>query len=896
MADDRVEVEYVLVEKSYIDGLKKIQKESGKTSKDIVNDNKKSSLSWKNMGLKAKLGIGVAFAAITKIVIELKKASDEAALYAREMRGLNEVAKAFGEDGGAAKKVAKGIEEMSGGMVSATQAAQGLKFLLSSGYSLEKASTMSEALLNVGSFNRVVDDLGQAFVDSAKGIKTGSIELIENIGFTEKLSGVMKRAGINIKDGIDITNNAEQSQALYNAVLEQGTLFAGNLDEAVKGYDKTMAEFGLTIDKVTRKIGEKFSPIIEKITVGMTSFLKKFIEDAPTASEKLEPLITKMGELQLVVNPTAEETEALKETMNEISILSPEMVESYDKQSNAIINLSTATRELIKIKELELKDRLSTLEIESISEELLLEKSNKKKIKITEKYNKKMENLQNTLTRLKNELEVAETKPGNDWADYIRQRKDFIKQTEEDMKVSKTKFHTDNRAFFAEHENLETSKELREANIESVKRQIEKLGELDKIENATLTDYKGSIKGEIELDSNFKSINIQDKMREELAKGEPITLIPEQDQKLEYTKTLNELIYEEMKKGQEEQNKLAKDALEEQNKLAKDALELADRNTAEENALKTHKFENEKEREREEDKKSKENFEKALEDRYKINKVENDRLTLLEETRLSAKKGLALAETKLTSDLVSGQKASLGEYANVIAQQLEITLTSIAVESGIKALWETAQGLANMAIGRGVTANIHFKAAAGFGGLAAKAGLGATAAHAAVGATETNAVVEATETPSKTPLNDDDDDDNVAVGISEDIVYMSKSDWQRMTDSINEAAAGATEIPLNDEAGVIGREVTANILKATAEFGAVAAAAGLGATAANAAVGYPETPSNDEADNVAIVASEDIENEQPVYISKSDWQRMAFANVDSINEALLQGKSLKVRK
>ena len=781
MADDRVEVEYVLVEKSYIDGLKKIQKESGKTSKDIVNDNKKSSLSWKNMGLKAKLGIGVAFAAITKIVIELKKASDEAALYAREMRGLNEVAKAFGEDGGAAKKVAKGIEEMSGGMVSATQAAQGLKFLLSSGYSLEKASTMSEALLNVGSFNRVVDDLGQAFVDSAKGIKTGSIELIENIGFTEKLSGVMKRAGINIKDGIDITNNAEQSQALYNAVLEQGTLFAGNLDEAVKGYDKTMAEFGLTIDKVTRKIGEKFSPIIEKITAGMTSFLKKFIEDAPTASEKLEPLITKMGELQSVINPTVEETEALKETMNEISILSPEMVESYDKQSNAIINLSTATRELIKIKELELKDRLSTLEIESISEELLLEKSNKKKIKITEKYNKKMENLQNTLTRLKNELEVAETKPGNDWADYIRQRKDFIKQTEEDMKVSKTKFHTDNRAFFAEHENLETSKELREANIESVKRQIEKLEELDKIENATLTDYKGSIKGEIELDSNFKSINIQDKMREELAKGEPITLIPEQDQKLEYTKTLNELIYEEMKKGQEEQNK-----------LAKDALELADRNTAEENALKTHKFENEKEREREENKKSKENFEKALEDRYKINKVENDRLTLLEETRLSAKKGLALAETKLTSDLVSGQKASLGEYANVIAQQLEITLTSIAVESGIKALWETAQGLANMAIGRGVTANIHFKAAAGFGGLAAKAGLGATAA--------------------------------------------------------------------------------------------------------NAAVGYPETPSNDEADNVAIVASEDIENEQPVYISKSDWQRMAFANVDSINEALLQGKSLKVRK
>ena len=40
-------------------------------------------------------------------------------------------------------------------------------------------------------------------MDFGKGLKTGSIELMENIGLTQKMSSVMKDAGINVSDGIN---------------------------------------------------------------------------------------------------------------------------------------------------------------------------------------------------------------------------------------------------------------------------------------------------------------------------------------------------------------------------------------------------------------------------------------------------------------------------------------------------------------------------------------------------------------------------------------------------------------------------------------------------------------------------------------------------------------------
>ena len=149
-------------------------------------------------------------------VIDLAKKADQTKI---ALIGVSSVAKSFGEDGGIAVKYTKEIVAMSGGMVDLQQSAQGLKFLIASGFNLEEAMDLTKSMLDIGAFNNVVGDLGQAYLDATKGIKTGSVELTENIGLTERLSSVMKRAGISIENGIDVSNIAAQRTALYNSII-----------------------------------------------------------------------------------------------------------------------------------------------------------------------------------------------------------------------------------------------------------------------------------------------------------------------------------------------------------------------------------------------------------------------------------------------------------------------------------------------------------------------------------------------------------------------------------------------------------------------------------------------------------------------------------------------------
>jgi hypothetical protein len=83
---------------------------------------------------------------------------------------------------------------------------------------------------------------------------------------------------------------------------------------------------------------------------------------------------------------------------------------------------------------------------------------------------------------------------------------------------------------------------------------------------------------------------------------------------------------------------------------------------------------------------------------------------------------------QLSQDIIDGKVQSLGDYAAIIGKQLQITLTNIAVESGIQSLWETAQGIAMTAIGNLPSATSHFTAAGTYAATAAAAGLGAVAA------------------------------------------------------------------------------------------------------------------------------------------------------------------------
>lgn len=98
---------------------------------------------------------------------------------------------------------------------------------------------------------------------------------------------------------------------------------------------------------------------------------------------------------------------------------------------------------------------------------------------------------------------------------------------------------------------------------------------------------------------------------------------------------------------------------------------------------------------------------------------------------------------------------------------------------------------------------------------------------------------------------------------------------------------------------------------AAAAYGQTATAAGLGAFAAASAsrglhgAGYgndensnnsSSSATNTETELIQTASAKALEDKETIYISTNDWKKMAFYNIDAINEALASGKSLKLKK
>lgn len=312
-------------------------------------------------------------------VVDLAKKADQTKI---ALIGVSSVAKSFGEDGGIAVKYTKEIVAMSGGMVDLQQSAQGLKFLIASGFNLEEAMNLTKSMLDIGAFNNVVGDLGQAYLDATKGIKTGSVELTENIGLTERLSGVMKRAGISIENGIDVTNNAAQRTALYNSIIKQGTNFTGDAAKVQEEFTGKLAKSSLSMKDFGVNIGKMLQPIVSLGASLITNLVKPFNEafgEQVRPADKLYELIDAMEELKKISKPTAEEQEKLKNVMNQISVLAPSSVTAYDNLGNAQINFAESTRVLLDMKKLELMSTNKQLEADKKLAEQTLKKIDSQK-------------------------------------------------------------------------------------------------------------------------------------------------------------------------------------------------------------------------------------------------------------------------------------------------------------------------------------------------------------------------------------------------------------------------------------------------------------------------------------------------------------------------------------
>ena len=111
----------------------------------------------------------------------------------------------------------------------------------------------------------------------------------------------MKEANVDISNGIDLTNNATQRQALYNAVLKESQkfsgdaaiyskTFAGALDQTKQSVTEFQSELGNMLKGPAGEFLKIFSSGIKEITV-----LLKVINEP----KKIEEDIKKGGESAL---------------------------------------------------------------------------------------------------------------------------------------------------------------------------------------------------------------------------------------------------------------------------------------------------------------------------------------------------------------------------------------------------------------------------------------------------------------------------------------------------------------------------------------------------------------------------------------------------------------------
>src|SRR5574344_2419274 len=303
-----------------------------------------------NNASAAGKAIGIAFAVtaavgVMKLIDKLEDCTQVAIDNKKALMGLESVAKAYGVSVEDATKATKDFT--NDGLLQMKSATIGMKNILSTGFNITEAMNLSKALKDIGAFNNVTGDLGQAFEDATKGMRTGSIELIENIGLTQKLSAVMKAANIDVSNGIDLTNNAAQRNAFYNMVLKEGEKFKGNAAKLANDQAASQEKANAAMKEAADAIGNRLLPVYsdlmrvaEGVSRDLTSiYSKKRVDEANEYAVAIKEqqmqfnaLVGIYEQLATKTNKSSEEMKTYRDTIAEMKKLYPDYLDNLDME------------------------------------------------------------------------------------------------------------------------------------------------------------------------------------------------------------------------------------------------------------------------------------------------------------------------------------------------------------------------------------------------------------------------------------------------------------------------------------------------------------------------------------------------------------------------------------
>mgnify|MGYP000964744448 CR=1 FL=1 len=214
----------------------------------------------------AALGFGAVLTGlgIKELVSEFKKSVDASSSFQSAMIGLSSVAKAFSVDAEEATQAAQDLA--ADGLLSVKDAADGLKNLLATGFSLPEAIKLMNAFKDSAAFNRQGTlAFGEAIVGATQGLKNQNSILVDNAGITKNLSNILEEAGFSMQDLGKITTDTSVRTALYNGILEEASIFQGDAAKAADTFSGAQEKLKTSVFNARKEIGDQFIPTLTNL-------------------------------------------------------------------------------------------------------------------------------------------------------------------------------------------------------------------------------------------------------------------------------------------------------------------------------------------------------------------------------------------------------------------------------------------------------------------------------------------------------------------------------------------------------------------------------------------------------------------------------------------------------
>src|SRR3989304_412903 len=257
----------VIVDDKTKTGLASIKNNAGALSNSFKQTSAQASALTASTGALTKsfIASGIALfglpSAVQAITSAFKASISEATRYQAAMIGLSSVAAAFSQSQGDARKAA--LELSQDGLLSVTEAAEGLKNLLGTGFGLDQAITLMKGFKDAAAFNRQGTlEFGQAIVGATQGIKNQN-SIIDNVGITKNLSIIMKEAGLSVEDLGSITTDASVRQKLYNGLLRETAVFEGDAARASETLQGSTSQLRTQIKLLEASVGAALAPALQ---------------------------------------------------------------------------------------------------------------------------------------------------------------------------------------------------------------------------------------------------------------------------------------------------------------------------------------------------------------------------------------------------------------------------------------------------------------------------------------------------------------------------------------------------------------------------------------------------------------------------------------------------------